>query len=128
MIMPGSSRPGWTRPVARQRRTPLRNPERIAWVLIVFGAGFWLWFGIAAAIGERLGPANAVLHVLVPGGTFAIIGVLARRWRTPAAVALIAVGAFGAIAYPLVDLEFFTASTVALKESTEAAQFVVAAE
>jgi hypothetical protein len=73
-----------------------------------------LWFGIASAIGEHLGPANAVLHVLVPGGTFAIVGVLARRWRTPAAIALIAIGAFVAIAYPTVYIEFFSASTVAL--------------
>ena len=103
-----------------------RNTERVAWVLIVCVAVFWLWFGIASAIGEDLGPANAVLHVLVPGGTFAIIGVLARRWRTPAAVALIAIGGFVAIVYPLVYLEFFAASTVALVVATMAVPPLVA--
>ena len=103
-----------------------RNTERVAWVLIVFVAVFWLWVGIASAIGEDLGPANAALHVLLPGGTFAIIGVLARRWRTPAAVALIAIGGFVAIAYPLVYLEFFAASTVGLVVGTMAVPPLVA--
>ena len=103
-----------------------RNTERIAWVLIVCVAVFWLWFGIVSAIGEDLGPANAVLHVLVPGGTFAIIGVLAWRWRTPAAVALSAIGAFVAIAYPRVYLEFFATSTVGLVVATMALPPLVA--
>jgi hypothetical protein len=124
--MPGSSRVGGAWPVAWRRTIPPRNTERVAWVLIVFAAVFWLWFGIASAIGEHLGPANALLHVLVPGGTFAIIGVLARRWRTPAAIALIAIGTFVAIAYPLVYIEFFTASTVALVVATMAVPPLVA--
>jgi hypothetical protein len=105
---------------------PMRNTERVAWVLIVFVAVFWLWFGIASAIGEHRGPANVVLHVLVPGGTFAIIGLLARRWRRPAAIALIAIGAFVAIAYPTVYMEFFSASTVALVVATVAVPPLVA--
>jgi hypothetical protein len=105
---------------------PMRNTERVAWVLIVCVAVFWLWFGIASAIGEDLGPASAVLHVLVPGGTFAIIGLLARRWRRPAAIALIAIGAFVAIAYPTVYIEFFSASTVALVVATMAVPPLVA--
>ena len=124
--MAGSSRVGWSWSVAWRRMIPPRNTERVAWVLIVFAAVFWLWFGTASAIGEHLGPANAFLHVLVPGGTFAIIGVLARRWRTPAAIALIAIGTFVAIAYPLVYLEFFTASTVALVVATTAVPPLVA--
>ena len=103
-----------------------RNTERVAWVLIVCVAVFWLWFGIASAIREDLGPANAVLHLLVPGGTFGIIGMLARRWRTPAAIALIAIGAFVAIEYPVVYLEFFAASTVALVVATMAVPPLVA--
>jgi hypothetical protein len=105
---------------------PMRNTDRIAWVLIVFVAVFWLWFGIATAIGERLGAANAVFHVLVPGGTFAIIGLLAWRWRTPAAIALIVIGAFVAIAYPMVYVEFFNASAVALVVATMAVPPLVA--
>ena len=124
--MAGSSRVGWSWSVAWRRTIPPRNTERVTWVLIVFAAVFWLWFGTASAIGEHLGPANAFLHVLVPGGTFAIIGVLARRWRTPAAIALIAIGTFVAIAYPLVYLEFFTASTVALVVATTAVPPLVA--
>lgn len=104
----------------------MRNTERVAWVLIVSEAVFWLGFGIASAIGEHLGPANVVLHVLVPGGTFAILGLLARRWRSPAAFALIATGAFLAIAYPTVYIEFFSASTVALVVATMAVPPLVA--
>ena len=92
MIMADSSRVGCRRSFAWRRTTTARNTERIAWVLIVFVAGFWLWVGIATAIGQHPGPANVIQHLLVPGGTFAILGVLARRWRTPAAIALIAVG------------------------------------
>jgi hypothetical protein len=104
----------------------MRNIERVAWVLIALVAAFWTWFGIASAVGEQLGPFDALLHVLVPGGTFAIMGVLARRWRTPGAVALIAVGAFVAIAYPVIYLEFFPASTVALVVATMAVPPLVA--
>ena len=126
MIMAGSSRVGWPRPFAWRRTIPPRKTERVTWVLIVFMAVFWLWFGIATAIGEHLGPANVIYHLLVPGGTFAIIGGLARRWRTPAAIALIAVGAFVAIAYPLIYIEFFAASTVALVVATMAVPPLVA--
>ena len=105
---------------------PTRRTEWVAWGLIIFAAVFWLWFGIASAFEEDLGVANAVLHVLAPGGTFAILGVLARRWRTPAAIALIAIGAFVAIAYPLVYLEFFPASTVVLVVATMAVPPLVA--
>ena len=124
--MTGSSRVAWRRSFASRRTIPSGNPERVAWVLIVFVAVFWLWFGIATAIGEHLGPANVIYHLLVPGGTFAIIGGLARRWRTPAAIALIAVGGFVAIAYPLVYLEFFAASTVVLVVATAAVPPLVA--
>ena len=97
-----------------------RNLKRVAWGLIIFVAVFWVSFGIASAVEEHLGVANAVLHVFAPGGTFAILGVLARRWRTPAAIALMAIGAFVAIAYPLVYLEFFPASTVVVLVATMA--------
>ena len=124
--MAGSSRVGWARRSPGEGTIKTGNTERVAWVLIVCVAVFWLWFGIASAIREDLGPTNAVLHLLVPGGTFAIIGVLARRWRTSAAIALVAIGAFVAIAYPLVYLELFTASTVALVVATVAAPPLVA--
>jgi hypothetical protein len=123
MIMAGSSRAGFPRSFGTM---PMRKTERVAGVLIVFVGVFWLWFGIATAIGERLGPANWVLHVFMPGGTFAIIGLLARRWRRPAAIALIAIGAFVAIAYPMVYVEFFTASAVALVVATMAVPPLVA--
>ena len=118
--MAASSRVGWSGRSPFHGTVPTRTVERVAWILIAGGAAFWLWFGIASAIGENLGPANAVLHLFVPGGAFALIGVLARRWRTPGAIALIAVGVSVAIAYPLVYIEFFSASTVALVGATMA--------
>jgi len=124
--MAGSSRVGWSRSFAWRRTLPPRYTERVGWVLIVFAAVFWLWFGIASAIAENLGPANVVLHLLVPGGAFAIIGGLALRWRAPAALALIVLGAFLAIAYPLVYIEFFAASTVVLVVATMAVPPLVA--
>ena len=126
MSMAGSSRVGWPGSFAGRRTIPPRKAERLAWFLIVFAAGFWLWFGMATAIGQHLGPANVIHHLLVPGGTFAIIGVLALRWRIPAAIALIAVGGFVAIAYSLVYIEFFAASTVALVVATMAVPPLVA--
>ena len=124
--MAASSRVGWSDRSAYKGAVPKRTVERVAWLLIVFVAAFWMWFGIASAMGENLGPANAVVHLLVPGGTFIIIGVLARHWRTAGAIALIAVGAFVAIAYPLVYIEFFPASTVALVVATMAVPPLVA--
>jgi predicted membrane channel-forming protein YqfA (hemolysin III family) len=50
-----------------------RLSQPLAWSLIVLTTGFWLWFGASSASSERLGPINAVFHLLVPGGAFLVI-------------------------------------------------------
>jgi hypothetical protein len=74
---------------------------QIAWTLIVVMTGFWLWFGMASASSEGLGPRNWAAHLLMPGGLFMLIAAVAWRWRVTGAVLLIAAGLAVAAGYPL---------------------------
>lgn len=55
----------------------------VARALALAWAGFWLWFGIASGIGERLDTAGVLLHALVPGGLAMLAALTA--WRNPVA-------------------------------------------
>ncbi len=86
--------------------------ERIAWALTIGVVAFWLWFGLASAVSERLGSANFVAHILVPGGVLALIAAIAWRWRVAGAILMIAAGGTIFVGYPMVFGEFFPTSTI----------------
>lgn len=73
----------------------------LAWTLIVLVTAFWLWFGIASAVAERLGALNWIGHIVVPGGVLVVTALVAWRWQIAGASLLVAEGVFVAIAYPL---------------------------
>jgi hypothetical protein len=73
----------------------------LAWALIALVTAFWLWFGIASAVAERLGALNWIGHIVVPGGVLVVTALVAWRWPIVGASVLIAEGLFVAIAYPL---------------------------
>lgn len=73
----------------------------LAWTLIVLVTAFWLWFGIASAVAERLGVLNWIGHIVVPGGVLVVTALIAWRWPMVGASLLIAEGLFVAIGYPL---------------------------
>ena len=73
----------------------------LAWALIALVTAFWLWFGIASAVAERLGALNWIGHIVVPGGVLVVTALVAWRWPIVGASLLIAEGLFVAIAYPL---------------------------
>jgi len=73
----------------------------LAWTVIVVVTAFWLWFGIASAVAERLGALNWIGHIVVPGGVLVVTALVAWRWPIVGASLLIAEGLFVAIAYPL---------------------------
>jgi membrane protease YdiL (CAAX protease family) len=102
------------------------NAERVSWALIGLFTVFWLGLGIALAVNESLGWTNWLVHLLLPGGCFALIGAIAWRWRAAGAVAFIALGAVVAIVYPAIYLEFFPAATVMFVIGTVAAPAVIA--
>ena len=43
-------------------------------------AGWWLFFGIASGLGEKLSPAGVVMHALVPGGLALAGAIVGWRW------------------------------------------------
>ena len=98
-----------------------RLSQPLAWSLIVLTTAFWLWFGMASASSERPGLINAVLHFLVPGGTFLVIAVIALRWRRLGATLLIAAGLGIAVACPLTIGRRFPLSTIVMVTLTMAA-------
>lgn len=50
-------------------------------VIASLAAIFWLWFGAASAATERLGVANWVLHILLPGGVLILSLLIALLWE-----------------------------------------------
>ena len=91
-----------------------RWSQPLAWTLIAFTTTFWLWFGTASAIAERLGVINALLHLLLPGGGFLLIAAIVWRWRRLGAILLIVAGLAIAVAYPLTAGRRFPASTIVM--------------
>ena len=74
--------------------TRVRNtwPRWAAWALIVAAIVFWFWFGVGSAYVEGLGPVNWLLHILVPGGMFALAALVAWRWPRAGGALLVAEG------------------------------------
>jgi hypothetical protein len=95
--------------------------RRLAWTLIAFTTTFWLWFGMASAIGERLGAINVVLHLLLPGGAFLLLACIAWRWRPLGATLLIVAGVAIAVGYPLTLARRFPLTTIVFVILTMAA-------
>ena len=88
------------------------SPERVAWMLLGLLVAFWLWFGVASAVEEQFGWGNLLLHLLLPGGAFAIIAAIAWRWPLAGGALLIAAGFLVVVGYSLIDGEFYTTSTL----------------
>ena len=100
--------------------------QPLAWTLIALTTAFWLWFGTASAVGERLGATNMLLHVLLPGGAFLLIACIAWRWRRVGATLLIVAGLAIAVAYPITTGRRFPISTILMVTLTMAAPPLVA--
>lgn len=91
--------------------------RRIATGLMLAIIAFWLWFGIASAMGERLGAGNWIAHLLLPGGLLLGILALARRWPASGGIVLVLAGMLVSVGYPL---------TVGQRFPVETSLFVVA--
>lgn len=74
---------------------------RVARVLAVVWAGFWIWFGLASGLGEGLDPLGVLMHTVVPGGIFGLLAILAWRREALGGSLLLAVGILAAVFYPL---------------------------
>ena len=64
--------------MTKAQHTWQRSTARI---LMIIAIVFWLWFGIGSAYVERAGPLNWLMHILVPGGIFALSALVAWRWQ-----------------------------------------------
>ena len=104
----------------------LLNRERLAWLLVTLLSGFWVWFGLASALGEGFGIGDVILRALIPGGVFAIVAAIAWRWRLAGALLLVATGILVVAGYPFVDGEFFPTSTLIFVLFTMAAPPIAA--
>ena len=76
----------------------LRNAAR---VLAILWAGFWIWFGLASGIAEKLTPGGVLLHTAVPGLFFVLLLVVAWRWEAVGGALLVLIGLLMAVAYPI---------------------------
>jgi hypothetical protein len=71
--------------------------RRVGLGLLLAWAGFWVWFNVASAFGERSGLGSTGIEVghLVPGVVIAAVSVLAWRWPLLGCPALWALAGFG---------------------------------
>jgi len=91
------------------------SPRRtVAFFLGGLVTAFWLWFGIASGIGERLGAGNLIGHVVVPGGIFLITLLVAWRWERVGGALFLIEGLVVAIGYPLMARGRFPVTTVVM--------------
>lgn len=65
-------------------------------------ASTWIFFGVAANIGDGISVVGALVHAALPGFIFLAIVMIAWRWEFIGGLALILEGLFMAIAYPVV--------------------------
>lgn len=70
-------------------------------VLAVSWALFWTWFGFGSGIAEGLTPGGVVIHTAVPGLFFALLVVVAWRWKTTGGILLVLAGLFVFVVYPI---------------------------
>ncbi|MCC6443024.1 MAG: hypothetical protein IT210_06135 [Armatimonadetes bacterium] len=97
---------GWMRWVARG--------------LALLWAGWWVFFGAASGIGEKLTLPGILLHTTVPGLAFLVSALLLWRFEAVGAFLLIAEGLLIAVVYPMMAKRFpvsailFVLATMAL--------------
>lgn len=102
------------------------NFRTIGLALAGLCTAFWLWFGIASAIVERLGPASSIMHVVLPGGILLVTILLAWKWEVLGGTLLALEGLIVAIGYPILARGRFPVATVVLMVLTLALPPVVA--
>jgi hypothetical protein len=88
-------------------------------VLGLLWAGFWLFFGIASAVGEELRLSGIMMHILFPGLVFLGIALLAWRWPNHGVFVFVMIGLFVLIGYPIM-MKHFPLSTIIFVELTMA--------
>lgn len=91
----------------------------VARILALGWAAFWLLFGVASGLGEGLRIGGILMHIVLPGGVFLGIALLAWRWPNHGVFVLEAVGVFVLVGYPVV-MRHFPSSTIIFVELTMA--------
>jgi hypothetical protein len=74
--------------------------------------GFWVFFGVASGIGEKMNTEGIFMHALLPGLVFLASVVIPWIWEKPGGVLLILEGLFVCVAYPMMFYPRFHISTV----------------
>jgi hypothetical protein len=64
-------------------------------------ASWWIFFGVASGIGEKLTPLGVLIHTAVPGLFFGLVLILAWKWPAAGGFLLLLMGPFVAVAYPM---------------------------
>ena len=86
----------------------------LALTILSLTVAFWLWFGIASASGEAMGPINWIAHLIVPGGILLLSTLVALRWKAAGGVILLVEGFVVGLGYPALALGRFPPVTVAM--------------
>jgi len=102
------------------------NSRSVGLALAALCTAFWLWFGVASAMAERLGATSSVLHLVVPGGILLLTILLAWKWEALGGALLIAEGLVVCVGYPIFASGRFPIFTVVMMLLTLALPPIVA--
>ncbi len=64
-------------------------------------AAFWIWFGLASGIAEKLDFTGILVHTAVPGLLFLLIAAVAWESELTGGILLVVMGAAVGITYPI---------------------------
>lgn len=68
-------------------------------IITLIWAGWWMFFGLAAGIGEGIGILGTLAHVALPGLIFLATAIIAWRWKKVGSVLLVIMGLVICISY-----------------------------
>jgi hypothetical protein len=90
--------------------------KKIKWMryigqaLALIWAGWWIFFGVASGMDERLNLLGILIHATIPGLIFLVSAIIAWQWQVIGSIVLILEGLLIFIVYPVMfrHLSFLT--------------------
>lgn len=100
--------------------------KRVARILAVVWAGWWVLFGLFSGISEGLSPVETLINTAVPGLIFLAIVLIAWKWQDLGGVLLLLAGMFVLVLYPILTYARLSPGSVLAVLATMALPPIVA--
>ena len=84
----------------------------LARLIALAWGGFWVFFGVASGLGERMNAEGVFMHALLPGLVFLASVIIPWIWESWGGILLILEGLFVCVAYPMMAKGHFPLNTI----------------